>query len=305
MDKPCRRRSAIDRSKETQEENRMSTGPGHPEPDAGPASPPTDAKETQEEVAEHRRLRAPVLYEVIRQEGLVELERPVTSLWWSGVAAGLAISTSVYCEAFIRSHLPDTDWRPLIENFGYCVGFLIVILGGFQLFTEQTVTAVLPVLHEPTVKRFVLTARLWSIVFLANMTGTFVAALLGLVVGWVHPENLEAALDVARHLTDNHALKILLLGMPAGFFMAALVWILASCEGNEFWVITLLTYMIALGDLTHVVAGSAEVFLLMLIGEQSILNGLFGVILPALAGNIAGGTILFTLIAYAQVKDEL
>jgi formate-nitrite transporter family protein len=261
--------------------------------------------EDQAEVDEHRSLRAPVLYEIIRQEGVEELSRPATSLWWSGVAAGIAISTSVYCEGFIRSHLPDADWRPLIENFGYCVGFVIVILGGFQLFTEQTVTAVLPVLHEPTARNFSRTARLWTIVFLANMSGTFFAALLGLVVGWVHPENLQSALDVSRHFADQHPLKILLLGMPAGFFIAALVWILPSCKGNEFWVIMLLTYMIALGDLTHVVAGSAEVFLLMLIGEETILNGLFGIILPALVGNIAGGTVLFSLIAYGQVKEEL
>ena len=259
----------------------------------------------QDEADEYKSPRAPVIYEIIRQEGIEELRRPAISLWWSGVAAGIAISTSVYCEAFIHSHLPDTEWRPLIENFGYCVGFIIVILGGFQLFTEQTVTAVLPVLHKPTSDNFVRTGRLWTIVFLANMAGTFFAALLGLVVGWVHPENLEAALAVSRHFTDQAPLKILLLGMPAGFFIAALVWILPTCKGNEFWVITLITYMIALGELTHVVAGSAEVFLLLLVGEETVLNAIFGIILPALIGNILGGTVLFSLIAYGQVKEEI
>ena len=261
--------------------------------------------EEHEDVEEHRGLGAKVVYEIIRREGVEELRRPMTSLWWSGVAAGLAISTSVFCEAFIHQHLPDAEWRPLVENFGYCVGFVIVILGGFQLFTEQTVTAVLPVLHEPTADNFWCTGRLWSVVFAANMAGTFLAALLGLVTGWVHPDNLEAALTVSRHFAENSTLKILLLGMPAGFFIAALVWILPSCKGNEFWVIMLLTYMIALGDLTHVVAGSTEVFLLMLVGEETILNGVFGIILPALIGNIIGGTILFSLIAYGQVKEEI
>ncbi len=257
------------------------------------------------DVEDHQRLRAPVVYEIIRQEGAEELERPAASLWWSGIAAGLAISTSVYCEAFIHNHLPDTTWRPLIENFGYCVGFVIVILGGFQLFTEQTVTAVLPLLAKPTAHNLACTARLWVIVFLANMVGTFFSAGLGLVVGLVDPEKLAAVLEVSRHFADQHPLKILLLGMPAGFFIAALVWVMPSCEGNEFWVITMLTYMIALGDLTHVVAGSTEVFLLLLTGEESILNALFGIILPALIGNIVGGTLLFSLIAYGQVRKEL
>ena len=261
--------------------------------------------EEQSDVEEHRRLAAPVVYEIIRQEGVEELERPTSSLWWSGVAAGVAISTSVYCEAFIHSHLPDAAWRPLIENFGYCVGFIIVIMGGFQLFTEQTVTAVLPVLAKPTAYNFWRTARVWSIVFVANMVGTFFAALLALVVGQVDPEQLEAALDVSRHFAENEPLAIFLLGMPAGFFIAALVWILPTAKGNEFWLIILLTYMIALGDLAHVVAGSTEVFLLLLVGEESIASGVFGIILPALLGNIIGGTVLFSLIAYAQVKEEM
>jgi len=233
------------------------------------------------------------------------LERPSASLWWSGVAAGIAISTSFYCEAFIHSHLPDTTWRPLIENFGYCVGFVIVIIGGFQLFTELTVTAVLPALAKPTISNFLRTGRLWAIVFAANMAGTFFAAVLALVIGQVDPNQLEAALSVSRHFAENGPLAIFPLGMPAGFFIAALVWILPTAQGNEFWLIILLTYMIALGDLTHVVAGSTEVFLLILVGEESIYGGAFGIILPALTGNIIGGTVLFSLIAYAQVREEM
>lgn len=263
-----------------------------------------DANE-RSDIEDHQRLAAPVVYEIIRQQGVEELERPTSSLWWSGVAAGIAISTSVYCEAFLHSHLPDAEWRPLIENFGYCVGFVIVIMGGFQLFTEQTVTAVLPVLSKPTADSFWRTARVWSIVFAANMVGTFFAAVLSLIVGQVDPEQLEAVLYVSRHFAEKETLAIFLLGMPAGFFIAALVWILPTAKGNEFWLIILLTYMIALGDLAHVVAGSTEVFLLMLIGEESILRGVFGIILPAFLGNVIGGTVLFSLIAYAQVKEEM
>lgn len=259
----------------------------------------------QNDVDEHQRLAAPIVYETIRQQGVEELERPPASLWWSGVAASIAISTSVYCEAFMHSHLPDTEWRPLIENFGYCVGFIIVIMGGFQLFTEQTVTAVLPVLARPTAKNFMRTGRVWGIVFAANMVGTFFAAALALVLGQVDPKQLEATLAISRHFAEKEPLAIFLLGLPAGFFIASLVWILPTAKGNEFWLIVLLTYMIALGDLAHVVAGSTEVFLLLLVGEESVINGVFGIILPAFLGNVIGGTVLFSLIAYAQVKEEM
>ena len=91
----------------------------------------------------------------------------------------------------------------------------------------------------------------------------------------------------------------------AGWLIAALVWMLPSAEGNEFLVITLMTYLIALGDFTHVIAGSAEVFYLLARGEIEVLPALFGFFLPTLTGNILGGTVLFGLLSYAQVRDEL
>jgi len=36
-----------------------------------------------------------------------------------------------------------------------------------------------------------------------------------------------------------------------------------------------------------------------------VLGGLFGIILPALIGNVIGGTVLFSMIAYAQVREEM
>jgi formate-nitrite transporter family protein len=72
--------------------------------------------------------------------------RPAVSLWWSAVAAGLSISFSPLSQAILNLHLPDTQWRALISSFGYSVGFVIVVLARQQLFTENTITVVLPVM---------------------------------------------------------------------------------------------------------------------------------------------------------------
>jgi formate/nitrite transporter FocA (FNT family) len=98
---------------------------------------------------------------------------------------------------------------------------------------------------------------------------------------------------------------MLLQGIPAGFLIAGMVWMIPSAEGADFWVILLTTYLIALCDLTHVVAGSAEAFLLLVAGDIGLGRALGGFLLPVLIGNIIGGTALFTLLAYGQVKDEL
>ena len=84
-----------------------------------------------------------------------------------------------------------------------------------------------------------------------------------------------------------------------------MVWMMPSAEGSEFWVILAVTYLIALGDFAHVIAGSAEAFLLLLSGEIGLVKTLFGFLVPAFVGNVLGGTILFAVLAYAQVKEEL
>src|SRR5436305_6240389 len=88
-----------------------------------------------EDVEERSNPRAPVIYEIVRKLGDEEMARPLTSLWWSGVAAGLSMSFGLLAQAILQIHLPDAPWRPLITSFGYAVGFLMVVLARQQLFT--------------------------------------------------------------------------------------------------------------------------------------------------------------------------
>jgi formate/nitrite transporter FocA (FNT family) len=113
----------------------------------------------------------------VRRLGEEEMLRPATSLWWSGVAAGLSISFSLLAQAILRTHLPDAPWEPLVTSFGYCVGFIMAVLSRQQLFTESTITAVLPVAAEFTWKNVGRMTRLWAIVLAANLAGTLFAAL--------------------------------------------------------------------------------------------------------------------------------
>ena len=102
--------------------------------------------EHEEQVEERVSPSAHVLHEAIRREAEDELARSPSSLWWSGLAAGLSMGFSVVTQGLLRSHLPDAPWRPLVTNFGYTIGFLIVVLGHQQLFTENTVTPIISVL---------------------------------------------------------------------------------------------------------------------------------------------------------------
>jgi formate/nitrite transporter FocA (FNT family) len=260
----------------------------------------------RQEVEERTAPRSPVIYEVVRQQGEEEMDRPDASLFWSGIAAGLAIMTSVAAEGALRLKLPpEMPGRELIANLGYSIGFLIVILGRMQLFTEQTIITVLPVMAEPGWRKLRGTARLWIIVFIANMTGSCIVAFINVHLCLVSPDLLASMLEVSGKLLHKTPLDVLAQAVPAGFIIASIAWSRAAITNGEFWIVLALTYVIALCDFTHVVAGSAETFLLLFAGQVGVGHALGGIILPALIGNIIGGTGLFALLAHAQVHQEL
>lgn len=250
------------------------------------------------------RLPSSRIYELIAREGREELARPYASLCWSAFVAGICITFSLFCEAFFRLHAPEGVDFFLVENLGYTVGFLIVVLGRFQLFTENTITVILPLLEKFSMACLVQITKLWAVVLGFNMVGTFIVAALVTVFPIYNAAQFQTFLDVSHHAIDREMIDIFFAAMPAGFLIAAMVWMLPSSENAKAFIVIIMTYLIAVGDFAHVVAGSAEAFLLMLNGEAGLAKG-FGYLAMAGLGNIIGGTGLFALMAYAQVRDEM
>jgi len=256
-------------------------------------------------VEEHEKLSPRLVYEIIRRDGAEELDRPTAALIFSGIAAGLVISFSFVFKAIIASYIPtDAIWTDLITNFGYTIGFLIAILGHMQLFTENTITTVVPLFKPFTLDKLRAVGRLWGIVILCNIIGTGLASLFFLTTDLFTP-NIDKALDeLAHHVASLSAIQNLLKGVMSGLLIAALVWMLPSVS-NKFLVIFFMTYLIGLGDFTHVVVGSTEMSYLVWQGEASLGEYMFNFLIPTTIGNIIGGTGVFTLVIYGQVTEEL
>src|SRR6185437_9034867 len=136
--------------------------------DPKPIEVPEHIKEEVEEkqVQERVAIGAHVVHETIRREGEEELKRSSSALAWSGLAAGLSMGFSLVAEGLLAAGLPSTPWATLISKLGYSVGFLIVVLGRQQLFTETTLTAILPLLSRRDIKTGLRVLRLWSMVLL-------------------------------------------------------------------------------------------------------------------------------------------
>ncbi len=257
-------------------------------------------------VSDATRLSARLIYEVIRRDGEEELRRPVPSLVWSGIAAGILISLSVLGESILRTHLnSDLPGSFLVENMGYTLGFIVVIFGRMQLFTENTLTTVLPVIARPDRAKIVAMVRLWTIVLAANVAGAFIAAsFLGLteVLG---PDLRQSFTELSHHAVGFGAYEGFIRAIPAGVLIAAVVWMMPSAQGNAFFTVFAFTWLIAAGDFAHVVAGSVEMAFLLVRLELGIVPALLEFFLPVLAGNVVGGTAIFALMAWGQVRNEV
>jgi len=256
------------------------------------------------DVVESQPARAAVIHESIRLLGDGELQRGTAALAWSSVAAGLSMGFSPMFKGILHSHIPAGTLQFFVENMGYSIGFLVVILARQQLFTENTLTAVLPVMSEPSIHKLLRLIRLWSVVLCGNLIGVtlFAFGLLHLQLFTASIEN--SFLVMGQELMTYPPMEMFTKAILAGWLIATMVWLLPSAPDMKFWIILLFTYLIGIGGFTHVIVSAEEGVYLMMSGKLSVVDYAFKLLAPVLLGNIVGGTIIFALINHAQVRSE-
>jgi formate-nitrite transporter family protein len=271
------------------------------EKDAGSGHDETEQREQQAKEAES--LDAKTTYEVIRREGINELDRTTAALFWSGLAAGLSMGFSFLGEGLLHALLPEAKWTPLVSTLGYTTGFLIVVLGSQQLFTENTLTPIIPLLSRRTMHCLRNVLRLWGAVLVANLIGAFLFALALGRLEVVNPETQHALSTLAAKAMSHDFATTLLHGVYAGWLIALMVWMLPGAESSKFAVIIVMTYFVGLGGFAHVIAGASEVFYAAVRGEASWGKAIGGFIVPALAGNVLGGLTMVAALNHAQATS--
>ncbi|WP_423770915.1 formate/nitrite transporter family protein [Pseudomonas sp. NLJ1] len=272
--------------------------------DAQSEKTPGLSADEEQEVSLNQPPRAAVLHEIIRYQGDQELERTLAALWWSALAAGLSMGLSLMAMGLFYARLPEGDSAQVIASIGYSAGFLAVILARQQLFTENTLTAVLPVMTTPTLANFGRLLRLWSVVLLGNLAGTLLVAWVMLELPIFDSKTDVAFLEVGRKVMMNDVSQMFAKGIVSGWMIATMVWMIPSMEHAKIWIILMITYLMALGDFTHIVVGSVEVSYLVWAGDETWSSFWLEFALPTLAGNIIGGSFIFGLISHAQVRSD-
>lgn len=237
-------------------------------------------------------------------EGYEQHERGKFSLFLSALAAGLILGFAGMCVALISQLFPAEN-NVMINRLAvalvYPLGFIVCIMSGTQLFTEQTATAVYPVLDRKTkIKSLLL---LWIIVLSGNFAGTFLSSCLLFFSDSVIVAK-QGYLDVLHHLTHFSFGEVFVSAILAGWLMAQGGWlVLASTPGSsQIICIFIVTFIIGLGGLHHSIAGSAELFTGLLHSDHPNYYESFRFLSSAVLGNLLGGSFFVGVLNYAHIK---
>lgn len=256
----------------------------------------------QNEVDDRQSPSAQVLHDAIFEEAEMELNRSSSALFWSGLAAGLSMGFSMIAEGLLLAYMPDAEWRHLVANFGYSIGFLIVILGKQQLFTENTLTPILPLLRRKDTKTFTNVFRLWTVVLFANLMGALLIAFVSARTDIFDNHVQDAFREMGIQALKPTFFTTFLRAIMAGWLIALIVWLLPYAETARMWVIIIITYFVGVGHFSHIIAGSVETFTVAFMQEVSWWTLLSTYTLPTLLGNILGGVVIVAAINYAQTS---
>lgn len=251
------------------------------------------------------RLSALEIHENIRGPAIEELERPASSLLFSSLAAGMLIGFSFLASAFVSHYAPEPYKHPL-ASLAYPIGFMFVIMGRSELFTENTLEPVIPLLHKRDTTTFRKMLRMWGLLIVGNLVGA-------LVFGWILAATniIDASLhpsmqDVARQSTEGGFGIVFYKAIFGGWLIALLAWLLASTIETtaQIFMIWVTTAPISAFHFRHSIAGSVEAFYRAVTGSAGWGDMLGNFVVPSLLGNAVGGVLLVALFNYAQVAEE-
>ena len=242
------------------------------------------------------------LYSIIAETGKEELLRPSSSLLYSALTAGLAMGASVLLMGAIERAVGDASWSYLAIAVGYPAGFLLIAMARMQLFTENTLTAVLPVTKHRRWRSVRLLMRLWAIVLFGNLVG---AVFIGAMLSHVTESDLfDAMVTASSHITHRDIVGNFIAALPAGFLIGLMAWSLPGLPYEKLGAVFIVTYLVGAGGFPHIVAGTVEATVLIVAGTWGVGDAI-SFIIPVLIGNTLGGAALFAGLAYGQVHEEV
>ena len=263
------------------------------------------SKKTKEPEEQKPQKSQQLILKHTEEAALTQLNRAPLGLMLSGLSAGLDIGFSVLMMAVVltlfKSVLPDPVVQFLVANM-YPLGFMFVVLGRSELFTEHTTLAILPVLQGLTSLKKLL--RLWAIVYLSNIAGGLIFALiLSYFAGSLHFLQSWSLAKISGDLISHTGMALLLSAALAGWLMGLLAWLVAAAREtvSQIIIIWVITTCIGLAGLAHSIVGNIEVAAGLFNGNVSLIQYI-DFLVPVTLGNITGGVLFVGILKYSHTS---
>lgn len=274
----------------------------------------SDAENSVRQAVERSRSGAPAVGRVVRdrfstdevfQRIVAAADEEITAgtreLFFSGLAAGFAITITVLLYVTMSA---STGGDPILSVLLYPLGFIYIIIGGYQLYTENTLPPVALTLERLASLPALL--RNWIVVLAGNFLGGLGGAATLAWGGVLSPEAAAVAATIAQKGVETGTWSLFVKAVFAGLIVAGVVWVEYAARDtiSRLAVIYLAFLAIPLGGLFHVVVSFTETMYLAFTGELSLLVGMTEFVIPVLLGNTLGGVVLVTLVNYFQTSEK-
>lgn len=230
-----------------------------------------------------------------------EFVRSNRLLFFSGLAAGLSIGLSFVARAALSAAAGDPSG--LIGGVLYPIGFLLIVLGRYQLFTENTLTPVTLVLTK--IASLPQLLRVWGVVLAANVAGAALVALVLATTGVLEPDTMERAREIASHGLEVSTPDLFWKGVFAGWLVASMVWLNHAARDTvtRLFIVFAVMYLVPAADLFHCIIGACEALFLVFQGLAGLGDAarFFGAVV---LGNTVGGVLLVAILNYSQTRRQ-
>lgn len=251
------------------------------------------------------RLSAGEIYENVRQTAEEEMRRPATALLFSAVAAGLTIGFSFLAATYLTTLVPER-YESAAVALGYPLGFIFVVLARSQLFTENTLEPIIPLLYSPSRETLRRLLNLWTVILIGNTIGTLAFAALIALTPVVQEDMNGALMKLAEDATSGGFAMNAYKSIYSGWLVALMAWLIASTRSTtaQLALVWLTTAPIAAFKFPHSVAGAVEAFYLAFLGQAAWGDMLGNYFVASILGNIVGGVLFVALLNHGQVAAD-
>jgi formate/nitrite transporter FocA (FNT family) len=250
-----------------------------------------------------RRVRASAgdIYERVKHDATEELERSAAALAFSGLFAGATVGFGAVASAAVSAALVGDHSSRLVAAVFFPIGFIVVIIGRAQLFTENTLYPVTLVLDER--RHLLATARLWAIVLGANLLGAVLFAVLATKSGALDPDVIAKLAQDGHRAMSGTWPSVFWSAVLGGWMIALVAWLIQSAEAvsGQIMLIWVLAFLVAILKLDHCVSTTVEAICALIKGQAHLGHTLVWLVV-VIAGNVAGGVLIVAVLNYGQVR---